>query len=85
MVPGTVGTGPDLEATLPLGIRPPQPSYDPQGHAERPRANARVQDEGMEHSGSLPSAVVTQDQGAGVRNGAHYVEESMDITVDVTD
>lgn len=80
-VPSAVGTGPDLEANLTLGIRPPQPSYDPQSHAERSRASARAQGEGMEVPNSPTGAYAVAEQDIGVRRGDPDTEEDLDISV----
>ncbi len=83
-MPGAVGTSPDLEANLALGIHPPQPSYNPQSHADRSRANARAQDQSLEVSGSPTAAHATQEQDVGVRNGEPHIEEEMDVAVGLT-
>lgn len=83
-MPGAAGTGPNVEANLTLDIRPPQPSYDPQNHAERSQANARAQMQGMEVSGSPTAAHAMQEQDVGVRNSDHHIEEGTDISVDLT-
>lgn len=86
MVPGAVGTGPDLdlEANLNLGIRPPQPSYDPENHTERDRANTRAEDQGIEVSGPFTTVRATQEQDVGVRNGDPHIEQGTDITAGLT-
>lgn len=82
-VPGAIGagpdleanlTGPDLETNLTFDIRPPQPSYDPQSHAERSRANARAQHQGMEVSDPPTATHAIQEQDVGVRGGDAHTE-----------
>lgn len=84
MVPGAVGSDPDLEANLTLGVRPPQPSYDPRNHAERSRVNSRAQNEGMEVSRLSAPAYVMPEQDVGVHNEDPHTEEGMDAAVGLT-
>ena len=84
MSPGAVGTGSDLEANLTLGIRPPQPSYNPHNHFERSRANSRAEYQVTDVSGSPTAAHGLREQDDGVRSSDDYVEQGMDITVDMT-
>ena len=76
---GVGGTGPDLEANLTLGIRPPQPSHDPLSHIESSRADTRAEERGTEVLISSTAAQAIQEQDVAVRNGDHHVEEGIEV------
>ena len=90
-LPGTGGTGPDLEANLALELRTPPPSYDRRGRVEGSRFNTRAQDESTEVSASSNTSYTVPEQDVGVPNGDHHTEEEeeeeeeeMAIAVDLT-
>lgn len=83
-MPGAVGSGPDQAANLTLGIRPPQPIYDPQNHEERSRVNTRAPNEGTEASRPSTPAHAMPEQDVGVGNGDPHFEEGMDAAVGLT-
>lgn len=83
MVPGAAGTGPDLEADLTPEIRPAQPSYDPQNHAERSRVNTRAQNERTEVLISSTASHAMPEQDVGIRSGDHHIEGGVDVEVDI--
>lgn len=76
-VSGAVGTDPKLN--LMSGLRPPEPSYGPQNHAERSRIKARAPKQGIKVSGLPDAAHIMQEQDIGVRSDDHEVEDSKDI------
>lgn len=81
-LPGSVGTGPDLDANLALEVRIPPPSYDRHGRAESSRSNIRAQDESAEVSASSTTSHTVPEQDVGVHNGdPHTEEEQADAAV----
>ena len=70
---------PDLEANLTLGVRSPQPIYNPQYHIERSRANSLIQHQSTEVSGQSAAAQRMVEQHPSLSNGDHDIEEHGDI------
>lgn len=80
-VPDNLGTNLDPEANFTIDVHPPQPSYDPQNHAERSQAHSRAQNQSSEVF-AIPTAThATPEQDVGVRNEDPYIEEGMDIAI----
>ena len=85
-LPGSGGTGPDLEANLGFEVRTPPPSYDRRGRAEGSRFNTRAHDESPEVSASSTTSHAVPEQDIGVQDGDLYAgEEQVDTTVGLTD
>ena len=81
-LPGTGGTGPDLEANLALQLPTPSPSYDRRGRAEGSRLNTRAQDESTELSASSSTSYTVPEQDVGIPNGDPHTEEEEEEEVE---
>ena len=81
-LPCSEGTGPDLDANLAVGVRPPPPTYDRHGRTEGSRSNTRAQDESTEVPASSTTSRTVPEQDIGVQNrDPDTEEEQVDIAV----
>lgn len=80
-MPSTLSTDPDLEANLTLEVCLPQPSYDPQDHAERSWAHVGAQDQSVEVDGVYTAVDAMPELDVGIRNDDPHIEEGVDYTI----
>lgn len=83
--PGSVGTGPDLDANLTLEVRTPPSSHDRHGRAEGSRFNTGAQDGSTEVPASSTTSHTVPEQDVGVHNSdPHIGEGQVDNAVGLT-